>query len=109
MAARTCRECGTRLDSGEALFCGDACRDAYTEEVLMPKLQAAGPAKLAELRCDGADPSKTEAALEKVGATQSVGQRPDLLGSESMAVKPVTLRGFGRKCCHCCRMCLCQP
>jgi CRISPR-associated endonuclease Cas1 len=69
-AHRACRQCGAALPKRRQMFCGAACRETYTREVNRPKFEAAGPARLAELRAEGRDPSKTTDALGKLAATQ---------------------------------------
>jgi len=67
---RTCRQCGVLILSRKQTLCSAACRDVYRREVIIPGLQLAGPAALAELRSKGADPSRTIDARTKVGSTQ---------------------------------------
>jgi len=67
--ARTCRQCGALLRSRNRTVCSD-CHDDYVSQVAMPAFEAAGPTKLAELRAQGKDPTKTPAAKAKLGATQ---------------------------------------
>src|SRR5262249_15801171 len=65
-----CRQCGAPLRNNRSLFCAAACRETYAQEVNRPKFEAAGTARLAELRAEGRDPSKTAEALRKVASTQ---------------------------------------
>src|SRR5207248_5045210 len=67
---RKCRECGDPLPPGKAVVCPGACHDQHTREVSLPKFNAAGPAKLAQLRAEGVNPSGTPEALDKLSRTQ---------------------------------------
>jgi CRISPR-associated endonuclease Cas1 len=67
---RGCRECGKPLPPSNRTLCSDACHEAYAREVAMPTFRASGPARLAELRAEGRDPTKTGTALQKLGTTQ---------------------------------------
>jgi hypothetical protein len=69
-APRACRQCGAPLPKGRRIFCSEACSETYGGEVHLPNFTAAGPAKMAELRAEGRDPSKTADALGKLAATQ---------------------------------------
>jgi CRISPR-associated endonuclease Cas1 len=69
-AQRACRQCGAPLPKRRQAFCTAACRETYTWEVNRPKFETAGPARLAELRAEGRDPSKATDALGKLAATQ---------------------------------------
>jgi predicted nucleic acid-binding Zn ribbon protein len=69
-AHRACRQCGTPLRDSRRLFCTESCGETYRDEVNRPKFRAAGTAKMAELRAEGRDPSKTANALGKLAATQ---------------------------------------
>jgi hypothetical protein len=69
-AHRACRQCGMPLRDSRRLFCTESCGETYRDEVNRPRFTAAGPAKMAELRAEGRDPSKTANALGKLAATQ---------------------------------------
>ena len=68
---RKCRECGDPLPPGKAVVCPGACHDQHTREVSLPKFNAAGPAKLAQLRAEGVNPSGTPEALDKLSRTKT--------------------------------------
>jgi CRISPR-associated endonuclease Cas1 len=70
-AQRACRQCGAPLRGRKRAFCTAECRETYTREVNQPKFETAGPARLAELRAAGRDPSHRESAESKRGATQA--------------------------------------
>jgi hypothetical protein len=62
---KACQECGVVLDDPSRKYC-DVCFP-IRREAIVAKFANAGPAALAKLRADGADPSHTEEARRKQG------------------------------------------
>lgn len=92
---RACLQCGGVLPSMEVKLCSEACRSVYFEEHSLPKFEQAGPAKLAQLRAEGKDPSKTPEARAKLVATKRLrdeARREWELKHEGEAWDPETFR-----------------
>jgi CRISPR-associated endonuclease Cas1 len=64
-ASRSCPACGCSLPRSDLVFCDDCRPEQRREQALA--LSATGRARLAELRAQGIDPSKTLEAKAKIG------------------------------------------
>lgn len=63
--AAGCQECGTLLEDRSRKYCDECAPERQVECVAI--FAAAGPARFAQLRAEGNDPTQTEAAREKQG------------------------------------------
>jgi hypothetical protein len=95
-APQLCPECGKAVENRKRRFCSAACRRAYTRDVITPRFESSGLAKLAALR------AAQRAKWEKLGldleAEKERFRRDILPGLEDFSVlEIVKATGFSRQ------------
>lgn len=87
--AAACQECGTFLENRARKYCDACAPERQIASVAM--FAKAGPAKLAQLRAEGNDPTKTEAARVKQGQRNRENYRANAAWDQAHAGEVTTV------------------